>query len=240
MWIRGSQYKTAIFYMDSYQQAVASLSKAVLYSFGLSKGSVATRILKASHFYEAEQYHQGYHEREYEKYCAYKQGSGRADFIKKTWKGGIIGKIRNGGYKRPGDDELRLRLLPMQLAVAIGKGTEPAFDNEYWDNKSKGLYVDVLSAEPLFSSAEKFDSGTGWPSFTRPIAPGLVVYQIDKRLGMMRIEAISKTGRTHLGHVFEDGPPPYGIRFCMNSSSLRFVPYEDMEGEGYGEFKALC
>jgi methionine-R-sulfoxide reductase len=98
----------------------------------------------------------------------------------------------------------------------------------------------VLSAEPLFSSAEKFDSGTGWPSFTRPIAPGLVVYQIDKRLGIMRIEAISKTGRTHLGHVFEDGPPPHGIRFCMNSSSLRFVPYEDMEGEGYGEFKALC
>lgn len=142
-------------------------------------------------------------------------------------------------YAKPSDDDLKKRLTPEQYKVTQHEGTEPPFHNEYWDNKQEGLYVDVVSGEPLFSSRDKFDSGTGWPSFTRPVDPARVVERDDRRLFMRRTEVRSKDGGSHLGHVFPDGPEPTGLRYCINSAALRFIPVDKLEAEGYGDYKAL-
>ncbi len=136
-------------------------------------------------------------------------------------------------------DELKKKLTDHQFYVTKQNGTERPFANEYWDNHKKGIYVDVISGEPLFSSEDKFDSGTGWPSFSKPIKQEEVMSIEDKSHGMVRTEVRSKTGDAHLGHVFDDGPGPDGQRFCINSASMRFVPFEEMEKEGYGEYKKL-
>jgi peptide methionine sulfoxide reductase msrA/msrB len=143
------------------------------------------------------------------------------------------------GYTRPTDEELRQRLTPLQHKVARQDGTEPAFRNEYWDHHAAGIYVDVVSGEPLFSSADKFDSGTGWPSFTRPLEPGNVVERQDRSFFTVRTEVRSRLADSHLGHVFTDGPPPTGLRYCMNSAALRFVPVSELEQQGYGRYRRL-
>jgi methionine-R-sulfoxide reductase len=142
-------------------------------------------------------------------------------------------------YIKPSDAELKKRLTPAQYEVTQREGTEPPFNNAYWNNKKIGIYVDVVSGEPLFSSLDKYDSGTGWPSFTRPLEPENILTHSDHKLFMARTEVRSRQAGTHLGHVFNDGPAPTGMRYCMNSAALRFIPMEDLEKEGYGKFLAL-
>jgi peptide methionine sulfoxide reductase msrA/msrB len=142
-------------------------------------------------------------------------------------------------YKKPEDSALKEKLTKRQYEVTQQEGTEPPFDNEYWNNKREGIYVDVVSGEPLFSSLDKYDSGTGWPSFTKPLEPDNIVEKEDRGLFMKRTEVRSKFADSHLGHVFPDGPKPTGLRFCMNSASMRFIPKEDLEKEGYGRYLHL-
>jgi peptide methionine sulfoxide reductase msrA/msrB len=226
---RGSQYTSAVFYHDENQKEIAVFSKLRLDNSGIFENPVVTPLKKFTTFYPAEEYHQDYYKRDPERYYTYRKGSGRDEFIMKHWK-----DITD--YTKPADDEIKENLSDLQYRVTQKNATERAFNNEYWDNKEKGIYVDIVSGEPLFSSADKFESGTGWPSFTKPIDPKFLKKIEDESFGMKRVEVRSNLGDSHLGHVFNDGPNPIGLRYCMNSASMRFIPKDKMEEEGYEEY----
>ncbi|UCD19031.1 MAG: peptide-methionine (R)-S-oxide reductase MsrB [candidate division WOR-3 bacterium] len=235
---RGSQYGTAIFYHNEEQRRTAEESKSRLQKSGRFSKPIVTQIRPFTQFYEAEDYHKDFYKKSPVRYKTYKLFSGREDFQKKNWSDTTEAGTE-GRYDKPSEKEIRARLTPEQYNVTQQCGTEPPFQNEYWNNKREGIYVDVVTGEPLFSSKDKFDSGSGWPSFIRPIDEMNIVENVDSSHGMVRTEVRSRIGDSHLGHVFSDGPEPTGLRYCINSASLRFIPKEDLDKEGYGAYKML-
>lgn len=223
---RGSQYRTGIYYVDDSDKEV--IDKVMNFQAKKYSEKIVVENMKLKNFTVAEDYHQDYLKKNPNGYC----------HIDLSKAGEVV--IDPAKYPKPSDDDLKRKLTDIQYRVTQKNETESSFSNEYWDNKEKGIYVDVATGEPLFSSSDKFDSGCGWPSFSKPIAKDVVTYREDKSYNMNRTEVRSRSGDSHLGHVFNDGPEELGgLRFCINSASIKFIPLKDMEDRGYGYLKHL-
>ncbi len=251
---RGEQYAAAIYYHDDDQRISAEKSRMNLESAKKFDRPIVTAIEPLTKFFVAEDYHQDYYKKNKNTYEFYRSHSGRDQYIAHTWGDTLHAvqkhrtcTIQNGvsicngsSFNKPADMEIKKILNEMQYDVTQNGATEKPFDNAYWDNEEEGIYVDIVSGEPLFSSKDKYDSGTGWPSFVKPIDNDVVVEKVDHGLHLPRIEIRSKQADSHLGHVFNDGPSDRGgRRYCMNSAALRFVKKMEMEKEGYGVYKFL-
>ncbi|MEH6651613.1 MAG: peptide-methionine (R)-S-oxide reductase MsrB [Motiliproteus sp.] len=259
---RGRQYRPGIFYTSDSQRQRAEVSRDKLAASGRFDKPIAVEITAFKSFYEAEGYHQNYYKINPIRYRLYTNGSGRTDFVEQAWgkdlkldyskysgnksqqqmnatTAALVTPMTDAVYTKPSDEEIRGSLTKLQYKVTQEEGTERPFANEYWDNKRAGIYVDIVTGEPLYSSTDKFKSGTGWPSFTRPIAEDVLTTKSDRSFFTERTEVRSKIGDSHLGHVFDDGPAPTGLRHCINSASLRFIPLAELEAKGYGQFSHL-
>jgi peptide methionine sulfoxide reductase msrA/msrB len=253
---RGKQYRPAIFYHNAEEKRIAEASIQALEDSGRYDKPVAIEVTPFNSFYDAEDYHQDYYKKNPVRYRLYTFNSGRYQFIDEVWgadreidyadyrpEAGENNKMTESSapdqqvFQKPSDEQLRERLTDIQYKVTQKDATEPAFDNPYWDEKGAGIYVDVVSGEPLFLSTDKYKSGTGWPSFIRPITPSAVVEKEDRSwYGGVRTEIRSALADSHSGHVFNDGPQPTGLRYCMNSAALRFIPKAKMVEAGFGQY----
>jgi len=223
---RGHSYRTAIFVHNGEQRRMAEASKQALQLSRRFKSRIVTEILPAAPFYPAEEEHQHYYKTHPFDYKMYRKASGRDDFAEKYWN------------TKEDREQLRSRLSELQYEVTRNRAAEPAFQNEYWDNRRDGLYVDVLDGTPLFSTRDQFDSGTGWPGFRKPLSEGLIVKEADLSSGQPLTALRSRLSRSHLGYLFYDGPEPTKLHYRINSAALHFIPREELEQKGLGRYIA--